>query len=149
MYNHYQGNTGRVRRVDDGDSPSAARQLSPAAGQSPAPGQGAPAGQSPASASPGRAEPRQNAAAARQAQPPAGTDVQRPEKRPISAPGPGSKRPAGPLTGLSGELGRLLKRLSPMNLETEDLILAMMLYLMYRDSKDEELLYIMAAMFLL
>ncbi|MCM1149710.1 MAG: hypothetical protein NC319_06460, partial [Butyricicoccus sp.] len=69
--------------------------------------------------------------------------------RPISAPGPVSKRPPGPLTGLSGELGRLLSRLSPMNLETEDLILAMILYLMYRDSRDEELLYIMAAMFLM
>ncbi len=36
-----------------------------------------------------------------------------------------------------------------MNLETDDLILAMILYLMYRESHDEELLYIMAAMFLL
>ena len=69
--------------------------------------------------------------------------------RPLSAPGPGSKRPPSPLSGISGELGRLLSRLSPMNLETEDLILAMILYLMYRESRDEELLYIMAAMFLL
>lgn len=124
MYNHYQGNTGRVRRVNDGEAP-------------------APRSDPPAERSPSRSQsaPRQNGQSAqnRGAAPP----------RPISAPGPVSKRPPGPLTGLSGELGRLLSRLSPMNLETEDLILAMILYLMYRDSRDEELLYIMAAMFLM
>lgn len=80
---------------------------------------------------------------------PSGAGTQRPPPRPISAPGPGEKRPGGLLGGLSGELGRLLGRLSPMNLETDDLILAMILYLMYRESHDEELLYILAAMFLL
>ena len=69
--------------------------------------------------------------------------------RPIAGPGPGSIRPPSPLSGLSGELGRLLNRLSPMNLETDDLLLLIVLYLMYRQSGDDELLFIMAAMFLL
>ena len=69
--------------------------------------------------------------------------------RPVPGPPPGSIRPPGPLSGLSGELGRLLGRLSPMKLETDDLLLMMVLYLMYRESHDEELLFIMAAMFLL
>ncbi len=128
MYNHYQGNTGRVRRVNDSEAP-------------------APRSEPPAERSPARehSRPQDRQSAPR----PGGQDQGGNPPRPISAPGPVSKRPPGPLTGLSGELGRLLSRLSPMNLETEDLILAMVLYLMYRDSRDEELLYIMAAMFLL
>lgn len=141
MYNRYRGNTGSVERVDDSVSGSAA----------PGP---ADAGRS--SAGPARGqELRQNGSGAVQSrnrqQQRGGNNQRRGEnaQRPVSAPGPVSKRPPSPLTGISGELGRLLSRLSPMNLETEDLILAMILYLMYRESHDEELLYIMAAMFLL
>lgn len=130
MYNHYQGNTGRVRRVNDNEAS--------------APRPNSPAGQSPAREH-SQTQNRQGAQHGGQC----GQNHGANPPRPISAPGPVSKRPPGPLTGLSGELGRLLGRLSPMNLETEDLILAMILYLMYRDSRDEELLYIMAAMFLM
>ena len=72
-----------------------------------------------------------------------------PPPRPVPAPGPGSMRPPSPLSGLGGELGRLLQRLSPMKLETDDLLLMLVLYLMYRESRDDELLFIMAAMLLL
>lgn len=126
MYNHYQGNTGRVRRIDDGNK------------------------------QPGGAAGRTNSAmtAPELTHSLAGSDPEEGKgrtapPRPVPAPPPVSRRPPSPLSGLSGELGRLLSRLSPMNLETEDLLLAMVLYLMYRESKDEELLFIMAAMFLM
>ena len=106
MYNHYQGNTGVVRRVPEPSDRARIPSQEPSAGLS------APA-------------------------PP----------RPVSAPPPVSRRPPSPLSGLSGELGRLLSRLSPMKLETDDLLLILILYLMYRESHDEELLYILAAMF--
>ena len=105
MYNHYQGNTGVVRRVPE---PSDRARI-----------------------------PSQEAPPAKLSAPP----------RPVSAPPPVSRRPPSPLSGLSGELGRLLSRLSPMKLETDDLLLILILYLMYRESHDEELLYILAAMF--
>lgn len=126
MYNRYRGNSGRVERVDDSQYAHA-----------PPPGYL----QERRSGSGGMSSHRQ----------PQREERRRGENtpRPVSAPGPVSKRPPSPLTGISGELGRLLSRLSPMNLETDDLILAMILYLMYRESRDEELLYIMAAMFLL
>ena len=121
MYNRYQGNTGRVLRVSD-------EPVSPAVGQAALPGRGGAV-----SVGFGRAA--------------AGADNT--ASRPLPGPPPGSIRPPGPLSGLSGELGRLLGRLSPMKLETDDLLLMMVLYLMYRESHDEELLFIMAAMFLL
>jgi len=71
-----------------------------------------------------------------------GTDRPMPNARPVS--------PRGPLQALEGlgSLTRLLpQRLS--DLETEDLILLLILYLMYRESGDSELLMIMGAMFLL
>lgn len=120
-------------------SPGVPLQPRSAAGASPAPGpapgttMGSAAGPAPGGGGfiqPGRAAPRQ-------------------APRPVPGPPPGSIRPPGPLSGLSGELGRLLGRLSPMKLETDDLLLMMVLYLMYRESHDEELLFIMAAMFLL
>ena len=129
MYNRYRGNSGRVERVDDG-------RYAPA----------------PQAQDPGRLQERRSGSGGMYSQrQPQHEERRRGENtpRPVSAPGPVSKRPPSPLTGISGELGRLLSRLSPMNLETDDLILAMILYLMYRESRDEELLYIMAAMFLL
>lgn len=130
MYNRYMGNTGRVERVDDGQHSPVPQAQGPDHLQERRGGNGGIHPQH----RPQRWE-NQHSGESR--------------PRPVSAPGPVSKRPPSPLTGISGELGRLLSRLSPMNLETDDLILAMILYLMYRDSRDEELLYIMAAMFLL
>ena len=107
MYNHYQGNTGVVRRGP---------------------------------------EPSDRARFPSQEPPPQGLSAPAPP-RPVNAPPPVSRRPPSPLSGLSGELGRLLSRLSPLKLETDDLLLILILYLMYRESRDEELLYILAAMF--
>lgn len=70
------------------------------------------------------------------------------EQKPSSAPRPQQARPQnGFLPGLEG-IGRLLPgKLEDM--ETEDIILLLILYLMYRESGDSELLMIMGAMFLL
>ena len=66
-----------------------------------------------------------------------------PERRP--PPPPPGYRPPSPLPGL--DLRRLLPGIG--DLETEDLLLLLILYLMYRESGDQELLIIMGAMFLL
>ena len=50
--------------------------------------------------------------------------------------------------GLAEQLSRLLPGTAE-GLETEDLLLLLILYLMYRESGDSELLVIMGAMFLL
>jgi len=60
---------------------------------------------------------------------------------------PPKKKKGGLLSGLEG-LGRLLP-MKTEELETEDIILLLILYLMYRESGDSELLMIMGAMFLL
>ena len=88
MYNRYQGNTGRVERVED-----------------------------------------------------AGEAKRTPPPRPVTGPAPGERRPPGPLSGLSGELGRLLGRLNPARLETEDYLLLVILYLLYRESGDADFCY--------
>ena len=95
MYNRYQGNTGRVQRVEERHGHEERRPSPPARPHHPAP---APA------------PPRQS--------------------------------------GLMEQLGRLLPGMG-QELETEDLILLLILYLMYRESGDSELLMIMGAMFLL
>ncbi len=69
---------------------------------------------------------------------------------------PQSRPPPPPLfhappkkgSGLGEELGKLLPKGLP-ELETEDLILLLVLYLLYRESGDSELLIMMGAMFLL
>ena len=78
--------------------------------------------------------------------------VQRPAARP--APQTHSKlqpvvqaetRPPSPLSGLSGELGRILGKLGSLSLETEDLLLILILYLMYRESGDQDFLIMIGA----
>ena len=61
-------------------------------------------------------------------------------------PPPDRRRPAG---GLGGILDGILGRLDIANWETEDLLLMLVLYLMYRESGDSELLIILAAMLFL
>ena len=61
--------------------------------------------------------------------------------RPPAGPAPRERRPPGPLSGLSGELGRLMGRLSPAHLETEDFLLLVILYLLFRESGDADFLY--------
>ncbi len=46
-------------------------------------------------------------------------------------------------------LGGIMKKLNPEEFETEDLLLLLILYLMYRETGDKELLMIMGAMYLL
>jgi hypothetical protein len=55
----------------------------------------------------------------------------------------------GLLSGMQGELGRLLGRLLPARMETEDLLLLLILYLLYRESRDEEFLFMLAGVLLL
>lgn len=99
MYNRYQGNSGRVERVEESNT------FRPA---------GAPAS----------------------------------AHRAPAAPASGERRPPSPLSGLSGELGRLLKRLSGAGLETEDFLLIFILYLLYRESGDEEFLFAIGGLLL-
>lgn len=61
---------------------------------------------------------------------------------------PRQRPPAKPLPLLGGSLSELLPK-SLSELETDDIILLLILYLMYRESGDSELLIIMGAMFLL
>lgn len=70
-------------------------------------------------------------------------------KQTSTAPRPPQRRPsqsAAPLARLP-ILGDLPQKLG--DLETEDLLLILILYLMYRESGDKELLIIMGAMYLL
>ena len=111
MYNRYQGNTGKVVRVEEKSEPKQnVRESAPA--PSPAERQLRPAAQP----QPGRQPPQ------RFRQPPA----------------------SDPIASLSALLQNSLG-----GLETDDIILLLILYLMYRESGDSELLIIMGAMFLL
>lgn len=91
MYNRYQGNTGRVERVDDGRG--------------------------------GGRRDRRGPPPAHQQQPPGRPSV---------------------FDALEGILPKKLD-----GIETEDLMLLLILYLMYRESGDKEMLIIMGAMFLM
>ncbi len=66
------------------------------------------------------------------------TQRPQPKSRPMPAPAQPAKLPI---------LGDLPQKLG--ELETEDLLLILILYLMYRESGDKELLLIMGAMYLL
>ena len=65
-----------------------------------------------------------------------------PPPKPPPAP---EQRPPGPPRGLSGELGRLLGRRAPGRMETEDLLLLAILWLLYRESGDRDFIWAMAA----
>lgn len=67
---------------------------------------------------------------------------QPPKRQPPPSPPP--KRPPSIVGALPEKLGKSLSAL-----ETEDLLLILILYLMYRESGDRELLLIMGAMYLL
>ena len=121
MINRYQGNSGRVERIDE-----QAHQFRPR----------------PAQEKPRMTEDRPQRFS---------------EPRPLPRQRPAQTRPGGitgSLHGLLEGLGRLLPGGHKAGgvlagLETEDVILLLVLYLMYRESGDSELLMIMGAMFLL
>ena len=64
------------------------------------------------------------------------------EKR---TPPPETKKPPGPLHNLMGGLDGILSRLDPSKLEMEDLLVLAILWLLYRESGDRELLIAMGA----
>ncbi len=80
-----------------------------------------------------------------------------PDEMPPQDPGPegnrehgrtpprGAGKPPGPLHDLMGGLGGILARLDPGRLETEDLLVLAILWLLYRESGDRELLIAMGA----
>ena len=118
--NRYEGNTGRFIRM-----PEPEPDLRPRRSPPPPPRPAQPPGPQPPPPRPAPPTPRP----ARPPQPP-------PDGRP----------PAG---GLGGILDGILGRLDIANWETEDLLLMLVLYLMYRESGDSELLIILAAMLFL
>ena len=107
-YNRYEGNSGRVTRMQDGSRPTSFGIAPMGAGS-------------------------------------------RPERKEQSKAWSGQKnrQPPMPASGRPGGISGLLHKLSFADLETEDLLLLLILYLLYRESGDEELLIMMGAMFLL
>lgn len=69
-------------------------------------------------------------------------------KRPPQGTNGGRNEPLS-LAGIQKALGGLIPKVLPDGLETEDLMLLLILYLMYKESGDKELLIILGAMFLL
>lgn len=67
------------------------------------------------------------------------------QKRSIPQQG-GKKQPPNPFSALGSGLGGILSKIGIADFEAEDWILLLVLYLMYRDSGDEELLFMLGAM---
>ena len=77
--------------------------------------------------------------------PPAGNN-----KPPPGVPRGGEQQVGFPPPGLpGGGLQQLLQKFSLADLESEDLLLILVLYLMYRESGDKELLFILGGMLFL
>lgn len=134
--NRYEGNTGRFIRMPDPEPPRRREQPRyPLIAQRQA-----------ASGPPGRetAESRPP----RPHQPP--RYPAREERRPGKGPPPNRGGGLGGLlSGVPSAFSSLLSHISPGSLETEDLLLMLVLYLMYRESGDRELLIILGAMLFL
>ena len=58
------------------------------------------------------------------------------------------RRPPQEQEGLSGAVGALMRKIESIHMETDDLIMALILYLMYRESGDKDLLIMLGAMLL-
>ena len=121
-YNRYRGNSGSVERVED---PLLTPPSPPPPGISPSP--------SPPPLPPSPPPPREAAA-----------ERPRPPSAPLPPP-PG----AGALPGLGEGIGRLLRRLSPQGLETEDFLLMGILYLLYRETGDRDFLIMLGGILFL
>ena len=126
--NRYHGNSGRRERIPEALTPGGERvsPLPPSGG-----GPGRPGEMAPERAVPRDPVPSEHRGSARQ-----------------SAQGPGAPRrekPPGPLYGLRSGLDGMLSKLDPGRLETEDLLILVVLYLLYRESGDTELLIALGA----
>lgn len=127
MYNRYDGNTGRFVRMPEPEVPerSALRRPPPP-------------------------QPRREAPPRREEHPPRRNESGPPPARrdgpyaPRRSPG-GQDALGGLLQGVTDALGGIFRG----GLETEDLLLMLILYLMYRESGDKELLIVLGAMLLL
>ena len=129
MYNRYFGNTGRVQRMPEPQNP----------------------GDRPQKSDPSPRPAVQRGAPPQQTQRPTARPGYRSGPPPLFMSGGMQKQPAqasgrGKPGGL---LGSLAAKLDLSKLETDDIILLLILYLLYRESGDEELLIMMGAMFLL
>ena len=157
-YNRYRGNTGRVIRVPDPEDfppPSPLWQPEPEP-ETPPPRQ--PEAEHRENRDAGdqkphreerrqvpKAAPAQPAPREQRREPPAPRP--RPEHRPPDR--EEEKGPPGLLAGWGESIGGLLGKLKLQELESEDLLLLLILYFLYRESGDKELLLIMGAMYLL
>ncbi len=120
-YNRYIGNTGRVVRVETPDEEHAHMQNHP------------------------HSEPQQTHHQQPIQQP---MQPMQPMRRPQNQRPPASG-PLGMLDSLQDKLSGILPRVLPDGLEMEDLLLLLILYLMYKESGDKELLIIMGGLFFL
>ena len=75
--------------------------------------------------------------------------MERLPERPIPPPPPPMPPPPPPRPRPAPELNRLLRRFDLRQLERDDLLLLAILYLLYRESGEKELLIVMGAMILL
>ena len=75
---------------------------------------------------------------------------QPPETPPVSTERPPETRPPQREDKLSGAVGALMRKIESMgtSMEMDDLIMALILYLMYRESGDKDLLIMLGAMLL-
>lgn len=69
-----------------------------------------------------------------------------PQKQPPPMPYPKQKQPPNPFSALGSGLGGIFSKIGIGEFEAEDWILLLILYLMYRESGDEELLFMLGAM---
>lgn len=67
---------------------------------------------------------------------------------PPEAPKQRAGGPPHPNEGMAQRLMPFLQKLEAIDLQTDDLLLLLILYLMYRESGDKELLFMMGAMLL-
>ena len=117
--NRYRGNSGVVQRIEDGEDVPS-RELTPL----------------------------QNGNFYRQrpAQPPQNI---RPPRLPLSGDSGGQGMLKGLGDTLEKSLGGVFSKVKSIDLETEDIILLLIIYLMYKENKDEQLLIIMGLMLFL
>ena len=139
MYNRYQGNTGRVEKMREPDD--SFPELRPRRKQvidipfSPA-----------VEPEPPSAEPAIESAGERHSSenPAQSGNPHRPRREPEM-----KRRPPEILSGIQNSLGGILSKFNISELEMEDIIIMLVLFLLYRESEDYEFLIILGAMLVL